>query len=668
MKLNSFLLLLLMCGTHQHINAQKNRVKIKFGEVNPGDFDSVRYAIDTAANAVYLFDGAKSYYQGNTRGGLSVVYERHTRIHLLNKNSFELATIEIPLYVSSFFQQKVEDLKAATYNIENGKVVATKIDKSALFKDKNGNEKITKFTFPNIKEGSIIEYTYKVITPDPAYIQTWYFQKQYPKLWTEYEVSFPEFYNFAIIKQGYFPYTIDTALVSSDSYHILDASSFGESSNAFTIRSNTIDRIWAMKNIPAIKTEPFITTTSNYVSKLDFHLSSIHYPDMPVKPIIKTWPEMAQDYLKDEDFGADLSAHNTFLEDDLKKIIGDTKDDLSRAKKIYEYVRDNFSCNDYDARYLSQPLKKTFQTRKGNVVDINLLLTAMLMKQNFEADPVILSTRDNGKAMESYPIMEGYNYALSRVKIGEQYFLLDAANDHLGFGRLDESCYNGSGRLIAPMPILVSLSPDSLHENKITSVFVINGEKGMEASFVTNLGYFESLENRSELKNTKQEEFFNKIKKSYSFDVDLENPQIDSLKQLESPISLKYELKFNFDEDLIYFNPMLAEVTKNNLFQSADRYYPVEMPYCSDETYVLNMEIPKGYEVDELPKSTKVKLNEDDGLFEYIIVKSNDHIQFRSRISFKKATFDPEDYQTLRDFYGYIVKKHAENIVFKKIK
>ena len=57
MKLNSFLLLLLMCGTHQHINAQKNRVKIKFGEVNPGDFDSVRYAIDTAANAVYLFDG-----------------------------------------------------------------------------------------------------------------------------------------------------------------------------------------------------------------------------------------------------------------------------------------------------------------------------------------------------------------------------------------------------------------------------------------------------------------------------------------------------------------------------------------------------------------------------------------------------------------------------------
>ena len=113
---------------------------------------------------------------------------------------------------------------------------------------------------------------------------------------------------------------------------------------------------------------------------------------------------------------------------------------------------------------------------------------------------------------------------------------------------------------------------------------------------------------------------------------------------------------------------MLAEVTKNNLFQSADRYYPVEMPYCSDETYVLNMEIPKGYEVDELPKSTKVKLNEDDGLFEYIIVKSNDHIQFRSRISFKKATFDPEDYQTLRDFYGYIVKKHAENIVFKKIK
>jgi hypothetical protein len=34
----------------------------------------------------------------------------------------------------------------------------------------------------------------------------------------------------------------------------------------------------------------------------------------------------------------------------------------------------------------------------------------------------------------------------------------------------------------------------------------------------------------------------------------------------------------------------------------------------------------------------------------------------------KKATFLPDDYETLREFFGHVVKKQAEQIVFKKIK
>ncbi len=39
----------------------------------------------------------------------------------------------------------------------------------------------------------------------------------------------------------------------------------------------------------------------------------------------------------------------------------------------------------------------------------------------------------------------------------------------------------------------------------------------------------------------------------------------------------------------------------------------------------------------------------------------------RSRVQLKKATFTNEDYQPLREFYTYVVKKQAEQIVFKKI-
>ena len=43
------------------------------------------------------------------------------------------------------------------------------------------------------------------------------------------------------------------------------------------------------------------------------------------------------------------------------------------------------------------------------------------------------------------------------------------------------------------------------------------------------------------------------------------------------------------------------------------------------------------------------------------------NIFFKSRIRIKKANFNQTDYTSLYDFYGYIVKKHAEFIVFKKI-
>ena len=76
--------------------------------------------------------------------------------------------------------------------------------------------------------------------------------------------------------------------------------------------------------------------------------------------------------------------------------------------------------------------------------------------------------------------------------------------------------------------------------------------------------------------------------------------------------------------------------------------------------------MPDGYVVDELPKSTKVKFNDDEGIFEYLVSSSDGIIQLRTRISLAKANFPPEDYEGLRDFFSYVIKKQAEQIVFKK--
>jgi hypothetical protein len=79
--------------------------------------------------------------------------------------------------------------------------------------------------------------------------------------------------------------------------------------------------------------------------------------------------------------------------------------------------------------------------------------------------------------------------------------------------------------------------------------------------------------------------------------------------------------------------------------------------------------VPNGYEVDELPKPMRMKLNEEgDGLFEYLIQQQDNLISLRVKITMKRTYFLPDEYDMLREFFNMIVKKQSEQIVFKKKK
>ncbi|MEX6687752.1 DUF3858 domain-containing protein [Danxiaibacter flavus] len=654
--------------------AQKDKAKYKFGDIKPEDFAPTVYSVDSSANAVILADVGETVFEGNSKGNFSLIFTRLRRTRLLNKNSFDNeATVEIPLYVDGSIEEKLEDIDAVTYNLEDGKIVATKLDKASLFKDKaSKNWTSRKFTFPNIKEGSIIEYRYKINSPYYSNLRSWNFQGSTPRLWSEYSVTIPsDIFDYVVTRQGYLPYAVDTVSSSRDSYHIMvPGEGAMDRSESFTLFSNTVRAKWAIKDVPPIKGESFITTIDNYLSKIDFQLRRIKYSATNVKEIMGTWYQFAERLVKDESFGEPLGRGNGWLSSDLKAAVAGASTDKEKAEKIYAYIRDNFTCKTHEGFYITNTLKKAYQDKSGNVGDINLLLVAAYRNQGFEATPALLSTRDNGYASESYPLLHKFNYVVCRVKVDDQYYMLDATNNKLGFGKLPLNLYNKSARIIdSIMPALVPLESDSLLEKKTTMVFINEGKsKKLEGSFTSHLGYFESLHLRENGGIGKGDDFLKELKKRMTIDVELSDAAADSIKQLNLPVDVRYNMKFDFKgDDIVYFNPMLTEATLKNPFESAERKYPVEMPYRADETYIFNMPIPEGYKVDELPKSARVKLNDTDGMFEYIIMQSNNSIQLRSRIQLNKAVFGAEDYSTLRDFFNFVVSKQGEQIVFKKI-
>ena len=650
----------------------KEKLDIKFGKVTAADFDLSKHSIDTGANAVVIADLGSSAFEGNNDGWFTLVFKHHQRIKILNKNGLDAATYEIPLFIGSNKEEKLEKLKASTFNLENGTVEEVKMDENAVFKDKlSKNWIVKKFTLPNVKAGSVIDVTYTIKSDFLHNLREWEFQgSQYPRLWSEYTVEMPEFFNYVVLSQGYLPFYIKDAKTDRNNYSVLQPSTNTyERSSVYNFQSNVTVTRWVMKDVPRLKREPFTTSLNNHISKIEFQLSQYRFPDMPVKNLMTTWPTLSEGLLADEQFGAHLAKANNWLDDEMRSIVAGATTDLEKAKRIFAFVRDKFTCTSQSGKYMSAAPKQTLKDRKGNVADINMLLVAMLRHERIDANPLILSTREHGFTHDFYPLIEQYNYLVCHAVIEDQVYELDATESTNGFGHLPSNCYNGHARIITKMPMPVYLSPDSVREKKVTTVMLMNNDQGVWEGSVSSLqGYYEAQETREYVKKNGETNFFKKLKNQMPAEIEIRNTHIDSLKMPDEPLQVKYDidLKAFTGEDVIYLNPMLGEENKENIFKAAERYYPVEMPFTTDEMFVANIDIPKGYVVDEIPKSLKVSLNEKDGFFEYLISKTEDAIMMRSRIVIKKANFEPDDYNTLREFFTHVVKKQSEQIVFKK--
>ncbi|MBW0176553.1 transglutaminase domain-containing protein [Sediminibacterium sp.] len=655
-----------------YVSAQ-NRPNIKFGKIESKDFAITSPVVDSGDAAIVLSDIASTDFEGNNNGDFSLVFKHHKRVLIRKRTAFDEATVSIQLYSggNTISTERLTDLQASTFFIENGQLVEKKLNKDDVLTEKVNSElSIRKFTLPDIKEGCIIEYEYAVKSPYYSRLKSWTFQDNYPVLWSEYTVSIPFIFDYLTTSYGYLPYTINQGSKKFKTYTIrIPSSNAGMSSDVLTLSGEATTNTWAIKDIPAFKAESFISTASNHISRIHFQLRAIKYSETNVSYVVKDWYSTASDLMKDPDFSKEIYDDNGWLKDEVKRLMT-LGDDVATTKKIFEFIRDNYTCSDYDARWLSQPLKKTYQSKTGNVADINMLLTAMLKKAGYYAVPVLLSTRDNGIVNETVALLNQYNYVIARVELAGQVFLLDASRPKIGFGDLPTDCYNRSARIIDRMPALVTLDADSISNVDIISVQLTNDTQGkMKGGYYGMNGKFTSMSFRDKFLGKKNEEIMKEITEGYPQGFSFENLSIDSFKIYDFPLTVKYDIKADMgdgDEDIIYFNPMLKEGYEKNLFVSAERLYPVEMPFCLNETYLLTMEIPKGYRVEEMPKSARVNFNDNEGSFEYIIAKQGDNIMLRSKLFFKKALFAPEDYEVLRNFFGFIVKKHAEQIVFKK--
>ncbi len=640
------------------------RPDMTFGTVTPESFTPPAIG-DSAPRAVFLFDrGEVVFEEGRgTRGGFGVVFRRHTRILILHKSAFNLANITLSMYRKG--ETSLEDVKGATYNLENGSVTTSNLDKSNIFKDKNTTFNMEKIAFPNVKEGSIIEYSYTLAYPTIGFIPPWSFQGGYPELWSEYDISVPRLFDYAVKMQGYEKFVLDTVLTYNDNF---PGTPYAISNRTF-FANQIVRHVWALQNVPALeRPEPYTTTLKNHISRLEFQISAVRQNNGYIQTYSTTWPQLTHELLTNDNFGSSLGDHNRWMEEDLKKVVAGSASKAETIRRIYAWVRDHFTCIPVDRIYLSQPLKKTWEEKKaGDIADINLLLTAACRHEGLDASPVILSTRTNGYTNVNYPLLSEYNYVITRVRADGKDYLLDASRPYVGFGQLPEACYNGPAMAIDSTHDHIPLFADSVKESRRTMVVLANTDSGYAGTYSRTAGVFESMSLRNQLRKIKPEDFFENIKKSLPGNKQMGTAGFDSADVAEVPIVWHYDMKYRFTSKTLYFNPIIHERFNSSPFGPEERHYPVEMNYCIDNVYTLSMDIPKGYVIGQLPRSQRINLADSSGSFEYVISSDAQLISLRVQLKLKKAVYSVEEYTGLRSFFSIITSKEKEPIVFKKI-
>ena len=663
-------------------NTFAQNAPLKFGQVDPKDLTAAPFAGDSAAAAVVLCDYGTARFE-YFNNDFQLVTERTTRIKILKKSGYEAATVKVPLYHQGENSEKMLGLRGLTTNLVDGKVVKTKLDvgTNAFTEDVTPRVRMRKFTLPDVREGSVIEYTYTVNSDFYTNFQDWTFQSEYPVRWSEFRASIPEYFRYRKAMQGYHALLVQTEEVNAVQFAIhtsggFSGSGFGttrEAASTNVVTAQQTNSRWVMKDVPAFRDEPFMTTAADYVDRIDFQLAGVQFPGQGFQAVAGTWAKVEMELLGDENFGMQLD-RGGFLKEQLQPLVARYPNAADRAAAVRALVMSAVRYDGTNRCFTTASLRKAYDAHLGTSADVNLLLIAALRGAGLPAHPVLLSTRAHGHLNPTVPLLDRFNYVLALVPLGaDQDLLLDATDPLLPCGVLPERCLNQQGRLVmrdAAASRWVDLTPAQrfVHYQQIS--LTLDAQGGLSGKVHEEHGGYAGVDTRRELTTLGEKKYLaQKVAPHGGWTVPKLN--VTGREDVSKPLALDYEFTQPADDQAaigtFYLSPLREFSTDQNPFRHDDRLFPVDFAAPQDETTVVTLNLPAGYELAEMPKPAVVDLPDGGGRFLYSVAPgAPGTVQITSRLNLRKSVYAAAEYTSLREFYRLMLEKQGEKLVIKK--
>lgn len=211
--------------------------------------------------------------------------------------------------------------------------------------------------------------------------------------------------------------------------------------------------------------------------------------------------------MKDKQFGEKID--NTKA---MRKIVDAVTTGLTSPEEkmnaVASWIAKSIARTGGNRAYADQDINDVLDAKQGTNAEITFLLISMLRYAGIACDPVLVSTRDNGHVQVLYPMIDQFNYILTRATIGKQTYFLDPTDPLRPSDLLPTKVLGVSGIVVKEIPKGGSVEWTTVTSDKklieITAGLVtINEDGGIQGQLIDSFKQYGAFIERHELATTK---------------------------------------------------------------------------------------------------------------------------------------------------------------------
>lgn len=627
--------------------AQKEHKFLDTPKLDIADLRKTKSTLKEDAPAEVLYRSIHYYIRKDYEMEIKIV----DRVKIYNKDKAEdFLNKEIALYeAQSGNEEKLSNLKAYTYNLENDKIVTNKVEKDSKFKStENKRYNIVKFAFPNVKDGSVLEYSYTVFSPFIREMPKIMIEEDVPVIYTEYVLDTPKELGYSINYKG----------------SIMPKYRVSEERMLYGADYRTYR--FGYENLKAFLDENYVKNIDNYKTSIRAELNS-SYTGNVLKSYTLSWDDVRKEMMNEEEFGGALKKDH-LVKELLPAEIKQIPNELKKAEAILKFVQKNYTWDHKNRVFTEEGIKNLINTKVGNSAEINILLVLLLRNAGINANPVVLSTVDMGMVTNYLPSITSLNYVIACVESNKQLYTLDATSKLSSINVIPPRAVNYNGFLFTDKN---AEQINIVNPEKSNAYLEVNAQLEKDASFA---GHFTNRDtkvyamlNNEQYEQDKDGYQKENYKERYKFP--LSNLKSGPLNDNE------FETSFDFTSDSFVdgvggkfiFNPLLFLYSKNHDFnQTEERKNPIEFISAYNKNKKVTITIPEGYKFETLPDSKKFKTEDDAIKYSYMVNQEGNKITVESNILVDDSFFPKEYYPAFKQIFDAITKYEGQLVTVVK--